>query len=66
MIYLIVLGLVVFLTFGYFLLMIVCPEWVGISGKDTKKAIESHRGDTTDPPNTETQQSEREDSTSPS
>lgn len=27
---------------GYFFLMFFFPEWVGISGEDTEKAIKAH------------------------
>ncbi len=33
---------VLVLVFIYFVIMILWPEWVGISGKDTKKTLESH------------------------
>lgn len=37
-------GAIVFvLTLGYFFLMIFYPEWVGMSGDDTKKTLESHK-----------------------
>ena len=63
MIYFIVIGLVVFLTVGYFVLMFLYPEWVGISGEDTKKAIESHRGDASSQPTSQTDSTDPEDST---
>lgn len=40
-----IFGFIFVLTMGYFFLMFFFPEWVGISGEDTKKAIESHKGD---------------------
>tara|TARA_A100001015_G_scaffold225834_1_gene254993 strand:+ start:1546 stop:1725 length:180 start_codon:yes stop_codon:yes gene_type:complete len=40
-----IFGFIFVLTMGYFFLMFFFPEWVGISGEDTKKAIESHQGD---------------------
>jgi hypothetical protein len=43
MLILLVIGIIVFLTVGYFLLMFIYPEWVGISGEDTKKTIEAHQ-----------------------
>ncbi len=43
MLVLIILGFIFALTMGYFFLMFFFPEWVGISGEDTKKAIESHK-----------------------
>ncbi len=61
MIYLVVIGFVIFLTLGYFFLMFVFPEWVGISGEDTKKAIDSHRGDASSETNPSPQSSEPED-----
>lgn len=63
MIYFVVIGFVIFLTIGYFFLMFVFPEWVGISGEDTKKAIEAHRGGASNEPAQETDPSEPEDST---
>ena len=38
----IILGFIFALTIGYFFLMFFFPEWVGISGEDTKKNIEAH------------------------
>ena len=46
-IYLIV-GIVLVLTISYFLLMIFFPEWVGISGEDTEKAVDAHRQEPND------------------
>jgi hypothetical protein len=36
-------GLIFLLTMGYFFLMIFFPEWVGMSGEDTRKTMESHK-----------------------
>jgi len=47
-------GLIFILTMGYFFLMIFFPEWVGMSGDDTRKTLESHR-----------EESSREDSVRP-
>ncbi len=45
-----ILGLVggfIFLsTLGYVFLMFFFPEWVGMSGEDTKKTLESHKEET--------------------
>lgn len=42
MLYLII-GLTVVFFLIYFILMIVTPEWVGISGENTKKDLEAHK-----------------------
>lgn len=42
MIYLII-GLTVFFFLLYFVIMLLYPEWVGISGEDTKRDLEAHR-----------------------
>ncbi len=39
-------GIVFLLTMGYFFLMIFFPEWVGMSGDDTRKVLESHKDET--------------------
>ena len=41
----IVAGLVItiLLTILYFVILYVWPEWVGISGKDSKKTLEDHQ-----------------------
>lgn len=36
-------ALIFLLTMGYFFLMIFYPEWVGMSGEDTRKTLESHK-----------------------
>ena len=36
-------GLIFVLTMGYFFLMFFYPEWVGMSGEDTRKTLESHK-----------------------
>lgn len=36
-------ALIFLLTIGYFFLMIFFPEWVGMSGEDTRKTLESHK-----------------------
>ncbi len=36
-------GLIFLLTMGYFFLMFFFPEWVGMSGEDTRKTLESHK-----------------------
>ena len=41
-------GTVFFLTMGYFFLMLFFPEWVGMSGEDTRKTLESHKEESTD------------------
>lgn len=43
MIIYIVVGVIVFLTISYFFLMFFFPEWVGISGEDTRKTLEAHK-----------------------
>ena len=36
-------GLIFILTMGYFFLMFFYPEWVGMSGEDTRKTLEAHK-----------------------
>ena len=36
-------GIIFVLTLGYVFLMIFFPEWVGMSGEDTRKTLESHK-----------------------
>ena len=38
-------GLIFLLSIGYVFLMIFFPEWVGMSGEDTRKTLESHKDD---------------------
>jgi hypothetical protein len=56
MIIYIVVGIIIFLTIGYFLLMFFFPEWVGISGEDTRKALEAHKEE--NPPEDRTDEKE--------
>lgn len=42
-----VVGLVIGLCVGYFLLMFLYPEWVGISGEDTRRTLDAHQDETT-------------------
>lgn len=44
----IVVGIIVFLTIGYFFLMFFYPEWVGISGEDTQRTLEAHKQEPVD------------------
>ncbi len=42
-------GVIIFLlTIGYFFLMFFYPEWVGMSGEDTRKTLETHKDEMTD------------------
>ncbi len=42
-------GVIIFLlTIGYFFLMFFYPEWVGMSGEDTRKTLETHRDEKSD------------------
>jgi hypothetical protein len=43
MTFFILMGLVVASIFFYVFLMIFYPEWVGITGKNAKKFIDSHK-----------------------
>ena len=37
-------GAIIFLlSIGYVFLMIFFPEWVGMSGEDTRKTLEAHK-----------------------
>ncbi len=36
-------ALIFLLTMGYIFLMLFFPEWVGMSGEDTRKTLESHK-----------------------
>ncbi len=45
MLFYIIGGIVFLLTAGYFFLMFFYPEWVGMSGEVTEKAIQEHKSD---------------------
>lgn len=41
----VVVGLILILTIGYFVLMVFFPEWVGMSGKVAQKIRKEHDSD---------------------
>ena len=45
-----VVGFIFALTMGYFFLMFFFPEWVGISGEDTQKALKAHKDESLEEP----------------